>query len=158
MKQMESDPVRPADASAIADAVAVLESGGLVAFPTETVYGLGADATSNRAVAGIFAAKERPRFNPLIVHLPDLAAAEALARFDDRARRLARRFWPGALTLVLPGTLCIVHPGWAAYAFVLWGLTLGYFITRLLSVRVRFARNGAAEETACRWERWWAVS
>lgn len=82
-------------------AVSLLRQGELVAFPTETVYGLGGDATSEAAVAAIFAAKERPQFNPLIVHVPDLAAAETLAAFDGRARRIARKFWPGPLTLVL---------------------------------------------------------
>jgi L-threonylcarbamoyladenylate synthase len=85
-----------------ATAAALLREGQLVAFPTETVYGLGGDARSDLAVARIFEAKGRPRFNPLIVHLPDLAAAEALAQFDDRARALAAAFWPGPLTLVLP--------------------------------------------------------
>ena len=80
----------------------MLRDGGLVAFPTETVYGLGADATNDRAVAAIFVAKERPRFNPLIMHIAEARDAEALARFDARARRMARAFWPGALTLVLP--------------------------------------------------------
>jgi len=80
----------------------LLRDGGLVAFPTETVYGLGADATNDRAVAAIFVAKERPRFNPLIMHIAEARDAEALARFDARARRMARAFWPGALTLVLP--------------------------------------------------------
>jgi L-threonylcarbamoyladenylate synthase len=94
--------VRPADGAALEAAAALLRAGRLVAFPTETVYGLGADATSDRAVARIFEAKGRPRFNPLIVHLADAAAAEALAVFDDRARDLAARFWPGPLTLVLP--------------------------------------------------------
>ncbi len=89
-------------ASAIRRAVAHLRAGRLVAFPTETVYGLGADAGSDRAVAAIYAAKARPRFNPLIVHMPDAAAAAALVRFDARARKLAREFWPGPLTLVLP--------------------------------------------------------
>jgi L-threonylcarbamoyladenylate synthase len=83
-------------------AAAILRAGGLVAFPTETVYGLGGDARSDRTVARIFEAKGRPRFNPLIAHLPDLAAAQALARFDDRALALAAAFWPGPLTLVLP--------------------------------------------------------
>ena len=83
-------------------AVGLLRAGELVAFPTETVYGLGADARSDRAVAGIFAAKGRPAFNPLIVHVADLAAAEGLAVFPDEARALAARFWPGPLTLVLP--------------------------------------------------------
>jgi L-threonylcarbamoyladenylate synthase len=93
---------RPATPETIARAGAILRAGGLVAFPTETVYGLGADATHDRAVAAIFAAKGRPSFNPLIVHVGDLAAAERLAAFDSRARRLAARFWPGPLTLVLP--------------------------------------------------------
>lgn len=83
-------------------AAAILRAGGLVAFPTETVYGLGGDARSDRAVARIFEAKGRPRFNPLIAHVPDLAVAQALARFDDRALTLATAFWPGPLTLVLP--------------------------------------------------------
>jgi len=78
-----------------------LRAGQLVAFPTETVYGLGGDATNERAVAEIFAVKNRPRFNPLIVHVPGLAEAEALAVFDARARRVVARFWPGPLTLVL---------------------------------------------------------
>ncbi|MDE2228928.1 MAG: threonylcarbamoyl-AMP synthase [Alphaproteobacteria bacterium] len=82
-------------------AAELLVQGALVAFPTETVYGLGGDATNDRAVAAIFAAKERPQFNPLIVHVESLAAAELLAVFDERARDLARRFWPGPLSLVL---------------------------------------------------------
>jgi L-threonylcarbamoyladenylate synthase len=82
-------------------AVALLRAGEQVAFPTETVYGLGADARSDRAVAGIFAAKGRPAYNPLIVHVPDLAAAEALAELTSQARDLAQAFWPGPLTLVL---------------------------------------------------------
>ena len=92
----------PATEAAIAAAAATIRSGGLVAFPTETVYGLGADATDSGAVARIFAAKRRPRFNPLIVHLPDRDAANGIASFDDRAEALARAFWPGPLTLVLP--------------------------------------------------------
>ncbi|BDI59790.1 L-threonylcarbamoyladenylate synthase [Qipengyuania nanhaisediminis] len=94
--------VRPADAEAIAHAVRILQGGGLVAVPTETVYGLAARADSAEAVAGIYAAKGRPDFNPLIVHVASLEAAETLAHFDDRARDLAERFWPGPLTLVLP--------------------------------------------------------
>lgn len=82
-------------------AASLLRDGVLVAFPTETVYGLGGDAANDRAVATIFAAKGRPNFNPLIVHVAEIAAAEPLADFDDRARDLARRFWPGPLTLVL---------------------------------------------------------
>ena len=91
-----------ADAAGIARAAAILESGGLVAVPTETVYGLAARADSVEAVAKIYEAKARPSFNPLIVHVADQAAAERLVVFDDRARRLAERFWPGPLTLVLP--------------------------------------------------------
>ena len=92
----------PADKAAIETAAKILRGGGLVAFPTETVYGLGADATNGEAVAGIFAAKRRPRFNPLIVHVQDRAQAEAFAEFSAQARALADAFWPGALTLVLP--------------------------------------------------------
>jgi L-threonylcarbamoyladenylate synthase len=91
-----------ATAEAIERAAAALSAGRLAAFPTETVYGLGADATNPRAVALVFAVKGRPRFNPLIVHVPDLAAAAALCHFNDTARQLATAFWPGALTLVLP--------------------------------------------------------
>jgi L-threonylcarbamoyladenylate synthase len=91
-----------ADDAAIEDAARILRRGGLVAFPTETVYGLGADATNGTAVARIFEAKGRPRFNPLIVHVRDLAAAEKFVEFRDEARKLAEHFWPGALTLVLP--------------------------------------------------------
>ena len=90
------------DPAAIAAAAQVLRGGGLVALPTETVYGLAARADSAAAVAAIYRAKGRPDFNPLIVHVPDLAAAEKIAEFDDRAQKLAGHFWPGALTLVLP--------------------------------------------------------
>lgn len=92
----------PPDTAGLNRAAELLRDGELVAFPTETVYGLGGDARSDRAVARIYEAKGRPRFNPLIVHLPDVAAARTLARFDDRAERLAAAFWPGPLTLVLP--------------------------------------------------------
>ena len=95
-------PVVPANEQTIAQAAERLRAGLLVAFPTETVYGLGADATNGEAVAGIFAAKNRPRFNPLIVHVPDMATAERLVVFNDVAHVLAQAFWPGALTLVLP--------------------------------------------------------
>jgi L-threonylcarbamoyladenylate synthase len=91
-----------ADAEAIAAAVRCLNAGGLVAFPTETVYGLGADATNGQAIARLYDAKGRPAFNPLIAHVGDLAAARRLARFDADALRLAEAFWPGPLTLVLP--------------------------------------------------------
>ena len=86
----------------VAEAAALLRAGELVAFPTETVYGLGGDARNGAAVAGIFAAKGRPQFNPLICHFPGSDAAFEEVRADDRARELARRFWPGPLTLVLP--------------------------------------------------------
>jgi L-threonylcarbamoyladenylate synthase len=93
-----------ADAAAIAEVVRCLAAGGLVAFPTETVYGLGADATNGQAVARLYEAKGRPAFNPLIAHVVDRAAAQALARFNADARKLAETFWPGPLTLVLPKT------------------------------------------------------
>ena len=92
----------PDSAPAIARAAALLLAGELVAFGTETVYGLGADATNERAVAGIFAAKGRPHFNPLICHYPDAQAAFAHVEANAEARLLAAAFWPGALTLVLP--------------------------------------------------------
>jgi L-threonylcarbamoyladenylate synthase len=94
--------ILPYGEAAIAEAAAVILAGGCVAVPTETVYGLAADATDSRAVAGIYEAKGRPSFNPLIVHVPELEAAELIAVFDDAARALAQRFWPGPLTLVLP--------------------------------------------------------
>lgn len=92
----------PATPAAIAEAARIILAGGLAAFPTETVYGLGADATNGTAVAAIFAAKGRPRFNPLIVHLASRVEAERHAVFSPAARALADAFWPGALTLVLP--------------------------------------------------------
>jgi L-threonylcarbamoyladenylate synthase len=95
-------PISPVSREAIARAAALLREGLLVAFPTETVYGLGGDATNELAVADIFATKGRPRFNPLIAHVPDLAEAETYAVFNAPARRAAARFWPGPLTLVLP--------------------------------------------------------
>jgi L-threonylcarbamoyladenylate synthase len=94
--------VLQSDAAGIARAAALLRAGELVAFGTETVYGLGADATNDRAVAGIFAAKARPRFNPLICHYPGADAAFADVVANEPARRLAAAFWPGPLTLVLP--------------------------------------------------------
>ena len=94
--------IRPADDAAIADAARSIRAGRLVAFPTETVYGLGANACDDKAVAAIFAAKGRPSFNPLIVHVLDTEAAQAIAQFDAKAIRLAQAFWPGPLTLVVP--------------------------------------------------------
>ena len=104
MSAEPSTSVVRAGAAAIKDAVRCLAAGGLVAFPTETVYGLGADATNGEAVARLYAAKGRPSFNPLIAHVADLASARRLARFDAAAERLAGAFWPGPLTLVLPKT------------------------------------------------------
>ena len=99
---MSKTLVLPPDAAGIARAAALLAQGGLVAMPTETVYGLAGDARDDRAVAGIFAAKGRPRFNPLIVHLASLDAVEEFAVLTPLARQLAAAFWPGPLTLVLP--------------------------------------------------------
>lgn len=105
------------DPQGIAEAAALLATGALVAIPTETVYGLAGDATNPRAVAAIYEAKGRPSFNPLIVHLPDLAQAQRIALFDDQALALARAFWPGALTLVLP-----LRPGAGIAGLVTAGL------------------------------------
>ncbi|WVX50006.1 Threonylcarbamoyl-AMP synthase [Roseobacter fucihabitans] len=99
---MTSPLILPADAPGIARAAGLLADGDLVAFATETVYGLGADARNGRAVAAIFDAKGRPRFNPLIVHVPDIDAARTYVEWSDAADILARTFWPGPLTLVLP--------------------------------------------------------
>jgi L-threonylcarbamoyladenylate synthase len=98
----DSSTIREANAVAIAEAAQRLRDGGLVAFPTETVYGLGADATNGTAVASIFALKARPRINPLIVHVKDQAQAAAHVVFSGPAADLAAAFWPGPLTLVLP--------------------------------------------------------
>lgn len=92
----------PYGGTAIAEAAALIEAGGVVAVPTETVYGLAGDATNGASVAAIYAAKGRPSFNPLIVHVADLEAAERIAVFGEAARALAAAHWPGPLTLVLP--------------------------------------------------------
>jgi L-threonylcarbamoyladenylate synthase len=96
--------ILPADEATVAVAARQLAEGGLVAFPTETVYGLGADAAQAPAIARLYEAKGRPSFNPLIAHVADLAAARQIARFDATALRLAEAFWPGPLTPVLPKT------------------------------------------------------
>ncbi|HMM89433.1 L-threonylcarbamoyladenylate synthase [Bradyrhizobium sp.] len=96
--------ILPAGEAAVAAAARTLSGGGLVAFPTETVYGLGADATNPAAIARLYQAKGRPAFNPLIAHVGDLAAARRIARFDAAAAALAEALWPGPLTLVLPKT------------------------------------------------------
>ncbi len=97
-----STRVLAADEAGIAEAARILREGGLVAFPTETVYGLGADATVPEAVARLYDAKERPAFNPLIAHLASLDAARRNGRFNSTALLLAGKFWPGPLTLVVP--------------------------------------------------------
>ena len=97
-----SPTILPFDDAAIKEAARLILAGQPVAMPTETVYGLAADATNAEAVARIYAAKGRPSFNPLIVHVPDLAAAERIGRFDADARALAESHWPGPLTLVVP--------------------------------------------------------
>lgn len=109
--------ILPFGDAAITEAAALIHAGGIVAVPTETVYGLAADATNADAVARIYAAKGRPSFNPLIVHLPDRAAAERIAVFDDEARALADHWWPGPLTLVLP-----LHPDAGIAGLVTAGL------------------------------------
>lgn len=98
---MQTKVLQP-DADGIAEAAEILGRGGLVAFPTETVYGLGADARSDVAVARIYEAKQRPAFNPLIAHIANMAAARSEGVFDARAETLAAAFWPGPLTLVVP--------------------------------------------------------
>jgi len=96
------DNVLTFDGEAVEPATDVLRRGGLVAIPTETVYGLAADATNGEGVAAIYAAKGRPSFNPLIAHVADIAMAERYVTFDPLSRKLAEKFWPGPLTLVLP--------------------------------------------------------
>ncbi len=97
--------ILPAGEAAVAAAARTLSQGGLVAFPTETVYGLGADATNAAAIARLYQAKGRPAFNPLIAHVGDLDAAREIGRFDAAGLRLAEAFWPGPLTLVLAKTV-----------------------------------------------------
>lgn len=97
-----ANPIIAADAASVTKAAEFLRAGKLVAFPTETVYGLGADATNDRAVAAIYAAKGRPDFNPLIVHVAEASALDDLVEWNETARLLASHFWPGPLTLVLP--------------------------------------------------------
>ncbi|WP_354135481.1 L-threonylcarbamoyladenylate synthase [Bradyrhizobium sp. LB11.1] len=104
MKTGLETSILPAGAAGAEAAARILAAGGLVAFPTETVYGLGADAANATAIAHLYAAKGRPAFNPLIAHVADLAAARRIGRFDARALRLAEAFWPGPLTLVVSKT------------------------------------------------------
>lgn len=102
MEPTKHSNVHLPDDQGLAQAARVIARGGTVAVPTETVYGLAARADDDAAVAGIYRAKGRPDFNPLIVHVPDVTAAKAFAVFDERARHLAQAFWPGPLTMVLP--------------------------------------------------------
>jgi len=131
--------IRRYGTAAVAAAAAAIRAGGIVAVPTETVYGLAADARDSRAVARIYAAKGRPSFNPLIVHVLDLAAAEALAVFDDDARALAARFWPGPLTLVLP-----LRDGAGVASLVTAGLdTIALRVPAHRAMRALLAETGA---------------
>lgn len=109
--------VRPSDEHVLANAAQLILAGHPVAVPTETVYGLAADATKPQAVARIYEAKGRPSFNPLIVHVPDLAAAERIGEFNSEALELAGRHWPGPLTLVVP-----LRPGAEIASIVTAGL------------------------------------
>lgn len=130
--------VRRYGTAAIAEAAALIRAGRPVAIPTETVYGLAADATSGESVATIYAAKGRPSFNPLIVHVPDLAAAERLAVFDETGRTLAAAFWPGPLTLVLP-----VRPDSGIAALVTAGLpTIAIRVPAHPAMRALLAATG----------------
>ena len=131
--------IRPYGPAALAEAAALIAGGGIVAVPTETVYGLAADASRAEAVARIYAAKGRPSFNPLIVHVPDLAAAEALAVLDRDARALAAAFWPGPLTLVLP-----LRPGARVAPLVTAGLS-----TVAVRVPAHRAMRALLEATGC---------
>ncbi|KQP24131.1 L-threonylcarbamoyladenylate synthase [Methylobacterium sp. Leaf100] len=129
MNDLRSSLRLAADEAGILEAARLLGLGRTVAFPTETVYGLGADATDPTAVALIYAAKERPRFNPLIAHLADLAAAQVQGVFDDAALALANAFWPGPLTLVVPAgpgcTVCdLARAGLASVALRVPGNTI----------------------------------
>lgn len=128
----------PYSDNAIAEAAATIAAGGCVAVPTETVYGLAADATAASAVAGIYAAKGRPSFNPLIVHVPDRQAAEGIALFDRDARALADAFWPGPLTLVLP-----LRPDAAIAGLVTAGLaTVAIRVPRHRAMQALLAATG----------------
>ncbi|MFE8584917.1 L-threonylcarbamoyladenylate synthase [Sphingomonas sp. NCPPB 2930] len=134
----DHDPTLPFGPSAIRAAATVIAAGGIVAVPTETVYGLAADATDAAAVARIYAAKGRPSFNPLIVHVADLAAAQALADFDAEALALAEAFWPGPLTLVRP-----VRAGSGIASLVTAGLdTVAIRVPRHRAMQALLAESG----------------
>jgi L-threonylcarbamoyladenylate synthase len=121
------------DRAGIEAAARILSEGKLVAFPTETVYGLGADATDARAVARLYAAKGRPAFNPLIAHLSDLAAARRAGKFTPLAETLAAKFWPGPLTLVVPATALVCELARAGLATVALRVPAHAVAQRLLS-------------------------
>src|ERR1700758_4822143 len=104
MTVLSTTGIATADRDAIDVCARCLDGGGLVAFPTETVYGLGCDATNAQAIARLYLAKGRPSFNPLIAHVADVSAARKIARFNADAEKLGGEFWPGPLTLVLPKT------------------------------------------------------
>lgn len=130
--------ILPFTPATIAEAAALILAGEPVAIPSETVYGLAADATSGEAVARIYAAKGRPSFNPLIVHVADLAQAAEIALFDDAARALAARFWPGPLTMVLPR-----HPGSRIAALATAGLdTIAVRVPAHPAMRALIAASG----------------
>lgn len=135
--QREAERLRD-DPAGLDRAAAILRGGGLVAFPTETVYGLGADASAAAAVTRIYEAKERPRFNPLIAHLPTVEAAVEQGRLDEVARTLALRFWPGPLTLVVPAA-----PGCTVSGLARAGLdSVGLRVPDHPSARALLARVG----------------
>jgi L-threonylcarbamoyladenylate synthase len=126
--------------SGVEQAVKILSDGGLVAFATETVYGLGADATNDHAVASIFATKGRPQFNPLIIHVSDISSAERFVDITDDARRLAIAFWPGPMTLVLP-----LRPDSGLSPLVTAGLeTVGIRIPAHVGARALLSQFGGA--------------
>jgi len=135
MDQIETR-ILPASDTGVSQAVRILRAGGLVAFPTETVYGLGADATNDRAVAGIFSAKSRPVFNPLIIHVADMPTARRFALFNHAAEKLAQAFWPGPLSMVLP-----LNPSAGLSGLVTAGLE---------TVAVRIPQNRLAKDLLAR--------
>jgi L-threonylcarbamoyladenylate synthase len=145
--------IEPATAQSIERAARRLRDGGLVAFPTETVYGLGADAAQRDAVAAIYATKGRPPGHPLIVHVADLAHARRWARLDDRAERLAGAFWPGPLTLILPRAPGA--PAWACGGESTIGLRVpAHPVARALLERfVALGGSGVAAPSANRFGR-----
>lgn len=137
-----------ADTAAIAQAAAILKEGGLVAMPTETVYGLAANALDGRAVAKVYAAKGRPQFNPLIAHFADVPGAVQHAEFDARAHLLAQKFWPGPLTLVLPRTppLSPPHAGGEQSEAMLGGRISSLATAGLDTIAVRVPAHPAAQQ------------